>query len=144
MEEEFDLYGFEIPRESTESQIKYLQGQPNDPDEFARRKHAESAWNKLSTVFNEGKCTLDQLYAEIRLMRQSVIMNGIPHSVRAQAYLLLANITEFQVHEQKEIYEEYVQNFFALSSKNTVRKDIKQVGIHPLFFLEFLEINIIF
>jgi len=97
-----------------------------DPNEFVRSKHAESAWMKLSQAFNQGKCTLDQLNAEIHEMRQSVIVCGIPLASRPIAYLLLAGLTESQVAAQQTTFNGLVESFFQLPVTNSLRRDIRQ------------------
>lgn len=124
---EADALGFQIPNSCTAEQKKYLKCQVYDTNEFVRTKNAEVMWQKLSQAFNKGKCTPEQLYAEIHQMRHSVITNGIPMSARPCAYLLLAGLTEQQVLEQKGPYDLLVRTFFNLPDSHALRKDIKQV-----------------
>jgi predicted DNA-binding ribbon-helix-helix protein len=126
----YDALGFRIPPESSESQYKYLLLQPDDPQEFLRIKREETGWTKLHQAFNQGKCTLNQLRSEIHHLRNSVINYGIPLSVRAQAYLLLCNITDAQVQSRQELYNTLVGKFRDLPPKNRLRRDIHQVGLH--------------
>lgn len=122
-----DALGFFIPSECTPDQVKYLKCQVSDPNEFVRAKNAEAMWVKLSQAFNQGKCSIDQLYAEIHQMRHSVIVHGIPLAARSKAYLLLAGLTESQVASQKDTFDSLVTKFFELPETNALRRDIKQV-----------------
>lgn len=124
---EVDAFEFQISNLCTSEQKKYLKYQVYDTNEFVRAKNAEVMWQKLSQAFNKGNCTPEQLFAEIHQMRQSVIVHGIPMTVRPSAYLLLLGISENQVLEQKAAYDLLVRNFFALPDSHALRKDIKQV-----------------
>jgi len=123
----YDVFGFRLPLKLNEAQMKYLLLQPDNPQEFLRIKREESGWNKLAEAFNQGKCSAAQLRSEVHLMRNAVITNGIPFTVRGKAYLLLCGLSDQMISTtHQESYTNHVNRYTQLPNTNQLKKDINQ------------------
>lgn len=133
-EEMYDALGFLIPANTSPQQRKYLLQRVEDQEEFLRIKRAETNWMKLINEFNSGNLSNEQVRRLTSEMRNSVITNSIPASVRSQVYLLLCGITEGKLESNTELFNTFCNKFLESPELVTLRKDIEQVFLN-FFFL---------